>query len=40
MDIPIHLYALYSDLNPSWKSVYASQPDVLAFLEGLLDKHG
>ncbi|KAL8277870.1 hypothetical protein RQP46_009689 [Phenoliferia psychrophenolica] len=40
VDIPIHLYSLYSDLNPNWKSVYASQPEVLAYWESLIEKHG
>ncbi len=39
VDVPIHLYSLYSDLNPEWDSVFASQPEVLAYWEGLVDKH-
>ncbi len=39
VDTPVHIYALYSDLNPNWKSCYAQQPEVLAYLEALIDKH-
>ncbi|TIC16192.1 FAD/NAD(P)-binding domain-containing protein [Wallemia mellicola] len=27
VDVPIHLYQLYSDLNPWWPDLYAKQPD-------------
>lgn len=40
VDVPIHLYSLYSDLNPEWDTVFASQPEVLAYWEKLVDKHG
>lgn len=39
VDVPIHLYSLYSDLSPEWDTVYASQPEVLAYWEGLVDKY-
>lgn len=39
VDIPIHFYSLFSDLKPDWKSVYASQPEVLEYWEGLIDKY-
>jgi cation diffusion facilitator CzcD-associated flavoprotein CzcO len=39
VDVPIHLYSLYSDLSPEWDSVFASQPEVLAYWERLVDKH-
>lgn len=40
VDVPIHLYQLGGELNPNWPTVYASQPEVLAYWEGLVDKHG
>ncbi|KAL1407865.1 hypothetical protein Q8F55_007301 [Vanrija albida] len=39
VDVPIHLYQLGGELNPDWSTVYASQPEVLAYWEGLVDKH-
>jgi len=35
----VHLYSLYSDLNSDWSEYYASQPEVLAYWERLVDKH-
>lgn len=40
VDIPIHLYSLYSDTVGDWKNVFAEQKDVLSYLEGLIAKHG
>lgn len=31
---------MYSDLNPDWSERFASQPDVLAYWESLIDRHG
>lgn len=39
VDVPIHLYSLYSDLTPEWGEVFASQPEVLAYWQGLIEKH-
>lgn len=39
VDVPIHLYSLYSDLSPDWSEVFASQPEVLAYWNGLIEKH-
>ena len=39
VDIPIHLYSLYSDTVGDWKNVFAEQKDVLSYLEGLIKKH-
>lgn len=39
VDVPIHLYSLYSDLKPDWTKLYAEQPEVLAYWEALVDKH-
>ncbi|ORY66919.1 hypothetical protein BCR35DRAFT_308352 [Leucosporidium creatinivorum] len=40
VDVPIHLYSLYSDLKPDWNRLYASQPEVLEYWNGLIEKHG
>lgn len=40
VDVPIHLYSLGSDLKPDWPDKYAAQPDVLAYWESLIDRHG
>ena len=37
--VPIHMYSLYSDLNPDWTQRYAGQAEVLAYWEALIDKH-
>lgn len=39
VDIPIHLYSLYSDLKHDWTNVYASQEQVLEYWEGLIDRY-
>lgn len=39
VDVPIHLYSLYSDLSPDWDEVFASQPEVLAYWQSLIEKH-
>ncbi|KAJ3993536.1 hypothetical protein F5050DRAFT_1577417 [Lentinula boryana] len=39
-DIPCHLYSLSSDLNPDWSSHFATQPQILAYLQSLYRKHG
>ncbi|SGY78628.1 BQ5605_C008g04902 [Microbotryum silenes-dioicae] len=40
VDVPIHLYSLYSDLKHDWTKLYAEQPEVLAYWLGLIEKHG
>ncbi len=40
VDIPIHLYSLYSDLKSYWKRVFASQPEVLEYWTELIERHG
>jgi hypothetical protein len=40
VDIPIHLYSLYSDLKPDWNRVYATQPEVLEYWNDLIERHG
>ncbi|ORY91546.1 hypothetical protein BCR35DRAFT_340447 [Leucosporidium creatinivorum] len=39
VDVPIHLYSLYSDLKADWSTVYASQPEVLEYWKGLISKY-
>lgn len=39
VDVPIHLYSLYSDLSPEWDTVFATQPEVLAYWERLIEKY-
>jgi cation diffusion facilitator CzcD-associated flavoprotein CzcO len=39
VDVPIHLYSLFSDLKSDWSRVFAEQPEVLAYWESLVDKH-
>ncbi|GAA5900840.1 flavin-containing monooxygenase [Sporobolomyces salmoneus] len=38
VDIPIHLYCLYSELNPWFKSKWAGRDEVLAYWNGIVDK--
>jgi len=40
VDVPIHLYSLFSDLKSDWTTLFAEQPEVLAYWESLVDKHG
>lgn len=39
VDVPIHLYALDTDLEPDWKDYFAFQPEVLAYWNRLVDKY-
>ncbi|WP_304175487.1 NAD(P)/FAD-dependent oxidoreductase [Phenylobacterium aquaticum] len=39
-DIPSHLYSFSFELNPDWPRVYSAQPDILAYIEGVVEKHG
>ncbi|GAA5995292.1 hypothetical protein JCM5350_002070 [Sporobolomyces pararoseus] len=38
VDIPIHLYCLYSELNPWFRSKWAGRDEVLAYWNGIVDK--
>ena len=40
VDIPIHLYSLYSDPKNDWDHVFADQQQVLAYLNECIDKNG
>jgi cation diffusion facilitator CzcD-associated flavoprotein CzcO len=40
VDIPIHLYSLYSDPKSDWSHVFADQEQVLCYLNECIEKHG
>lgn len=40
VDVPIHLYSLELEPRSNWKSVFAEQKDVLAYLEDCVDRNG
>ena len=39
-DVPSHLYSYSFELNPWWSRTYASQPEILAYLERCTDQYG
>ncbi|MBV9872857.1 MAG: NAD(P)/FAD-dependent oxidoreductase [Frankiaceae bacterium] len=39
-DVPSHLYSFSFALNPRWSKTYATQPEILAYLEGVARHHG
>ena len=39
-DIPSHLYSFSFELKPDWTRPYASQPEILAYLEHCAAKYG
>jgi len=39
-DIPSHLYSLSFEPSTDWTRLYASQPEILAYLKRVADKHG
>ncbi len=39
-DVPSHLYSFSFALNPWWSHTYASQPEILAYLERCADQFG
>ena len=39
-DIPSHLYSLSFAPNPHWSRMFASQPEILAYMEGVAEKIG
>ncbi|MBY0401303.1 NAD(P)/FAD-dependent oxidoreductase [Myxococcota bacterium] len=39
-DIQSELYSFSFDINPGWSRPYAPQPEILAYLEGVADRHG
>lgn len=38
-DIPSHLYSYSFAPNPDWPEVYSAQPDILAYIEGVVGRH-
>src|SRR6476469_9056466 len=39
-DVPSHLYSFSFELNPWWSRTYATQPEILAYLERCADQFG
>ncbi|GAA6061463.1 hypothetical protein JCM10212_005666 [Sporobolomyces blumeae] len=39
VDIPIHLYCLYSELNPWFRSKWAGRDEVLSYWQRIVDRH-
>lgn len=39
-DIPSHLYSYSFAQNPSWSRVFSRQPEILAYIEGVVRQHG
>lgn len=39
-DVPSALYSFSFDQNPDWRNTYASQAEILAYIEALTDRHG
>ncbi|HVW80280.1 MAG TPA: NAD(P)/FAD-dependent oxidoreductase [Mycobacteriales bacterium] len=39
-DVPSHLYSFSFAPNPGWSRTYATQPEILAYLEGVADRFG
>lgn len=40
VDIPIHLYSLYSDPSADWENVFASQREILGYLKDCVERNG
>jgi cation diffusion facilitator CzcD-associated flavoprotein CzcO len=38
-DVPSHLYSISSELNPKWSRLYATQPEILAYLQAVAKKN-
>ncbi len=39
-DVPSHLYSFSFELNPWWTTTFATQPEILAYLERCCDRYG
>lgn len=39
-DVPSHLYSFSFEPNPNWSRTFATQPEILAYLEGCADRYG
>jgi 4-hydroxyacetophenone monooxygenase len=40
VDTPSHLYSYSFDPSPSWSRYYAKQPEILTYLQGVVQRHG
>lgn len=38
-DIPSHLYSYSFEPNPDWPEIYSAQPDILGYIESVVEKH-
>lgn len=38
-DVPSNLYSISFEPNPNWQRMYSSQPEILAYLSGVVQKH-
>lgn len=39
-DVPIHFYSLSTDPKPDWNRRYGTQPEILDYMQSVVDKHG
>ena len=39
-DVPSHMYSFSFEQNPDWSEMYAPQPEIREYLEGVTDKYG
>ncbi|KAI0297687.1 FAD/NAD-P-binding domain-containing protein [Russula brevipes] len=39
-DVPVHLYTLSTDPKPDWSHTHATQPEILQYMHGVVDKYG
>jgi cation diffusion facilitator CzcD-associated flavoprotein CzcO len=39
-DVPIHFYSFSTDPKPDWDRTLATQPEILEYMHGVVDKHG
>jgi cation diffusion facilitator CzcD-associated flavoprotein CzcO len=39
-DVPIHFYSFSTDPKPDWDRTFATQPEILEYMHGVVDKHG
>ncbi|AUD03899.1 flavin-containing monooxygenase [Spirosoma pollinicola] len=38
-DVASHLYSFADEPNPNWKNLYATQPDILAYIQTVVDRN-
>ncbi|MBV8860748.1 MAG: NAD(P)-binding protein, partial [Mycobacterium sp.] len=39
-DVPSHFYSYSFALNPRWSKTFADQPEILAYIQKVVDDHG